>query len=38
MFAAEIRQFQLGWNDARCGRPCQSTDLAYRIGYGDATH
>lgn len=38
MFAAEIRQYQTGWNDSKCGRPCCSTDLAYRLGYRDASH
>lgn len=38
MHAAEIRQYQTGWRDAMRGRPCLSTELAYRMGYGDASH
>lgn len=37
MFAAEIRQYQTGWRDAMRGTPCQSNDLAYRLGYRDAS-
>jgi len=37
MFAPEISQYRTGWNDARCGRPCNSTELAYRLGYRDAS-
>ncbi len=37
MFDLSISQHHAGWHDAMRGEPCRSTDLAYRLGYRDAS-
>lgn len=32
-----VQRYQFGWNDAAAGRPQASQDLAYLLGYADAT-
>lgn len=32
-----IRLYARGWNDAMRGTPCRSNELAYSLGYLDAT-